>query len=198
MSYVAISGAVTNTNDANNKFVETRSTGLKPHGNTSWGGMLPVGFTRITLSGVSDGTSNTMMVSEEAARLTFTDGVKAGDYDMTATANGMFRGQNGGGRDDSGNLKPMCTDCDHRGQNFTTIRYLINRKIGWARDAATSGVTGGGYDSEKANIPLVSNHTGGVNAAMGDGSVRFFRDSTDIIALSRYATRDDGGVITDN
>ena len=198
MSYVAISGAVDNINN-DGVFKESRQTGLKPHGNMAWGGMISVGFNRVTLSGTTDGTSNTMMISEEAANLTFADGAKGGDYDMTATANGMFRGSNGAGRNDTTFvLKPMDSGGDSRGQNHTTIRYAINRKTGWARNAAESGVTGGGYDSEKANIPLVSNHTGGVNAVMGDGSVRFFRDSTDLNSLARYATRDDGQVITDS
>jgi len=30
----------------------------------------------------------------------------------------------------------------------------------------------------------------------GDGSVRFLKDSTDILVLARYATRDDGGTFS--
>jgi len=35
-----------------------------------------------------------------------------------------------------------------------------------------------------------------VNVLNGDGSVRFLRDSIDMLALARYATRDDGGVFS--
>jgi hypothetical protein len=31
-----------------------------------------------------------------------------------------------------------------------------------------------------------------VNALLGDGSVRFVRDSVDVLMLARFATRDDG------
>ena len=42
---------------------------------------------------------------------------------------------------------------------------------------------------------LCTPHSGGVNALLGDGSVRFLRDSTDLLTLARLATRDDGGVV---
>ena len=198
-SYVAISGAV-NDIDGSGIFKESRTTAgaswSNQHGITAWGGVVSVGFNRVTMTGISDGTSNTMMVSEEAAYLFYSDGTKADDTQMTATLNGMFRGNNAGGRDSSNNAAPMYNWADARGQNFTTVRYRINQKTGWARNADGSGVTGGGYDSEKANIPLVSNHSGGVNALMGDGGVRFLKDATDLLTLARLATRDDGQVIT--
>lgn len=41
-------------------------------------------------------------------------------------------------------------------------------------------------------------HTGGVTAAMGDGSVRFISDSTDVIILKWMAGASDGNVVPDN
>ena len=52
------------------------------------------------------------------------------------------------------------------------------------------------WQSEGSNVPLMSAHSGGVNVLAGDGSVRFLRDSTDLLTLARYATRDDGAVMT--
>jgi hypothetical protein len=37
-----------------------------------------------------------------------------------------------------------------------------------------------------------------VNVLLADGSVRFIRDSIDILQLARLATRDDGQVLTLN
>jgi prepilin-type processing-associated H-X9-DG protein len=90
---------------------------------------------------------------------------------------------------------------DSRGQTFTTIRYRINQKTGWTlgtSGGANVGVCGARWNSEGANVPLVSAHSGGVNALAGDGSVRFLRDGMDLLMLARYATRDDGGVFSDN
>jgi prepilin-type processing-associated H-X9-DG protein len=58
------------------------------------------------------------------------------------------------------------------------------------------GGFGSGWNSEWANVPLVSAHPGGVNALFGDGSVRFLSNATDLVTLARLATRDDGGVLT--
>ena len=42
-----------------------------------------------------------------------------------------------------------------------------------------------------------SKHTGGVNAALGDGSVRFFSNTITPLAWSRYGSSQDGGVISE-
>jgi prepilin-type processing-associated H-X9-DG protein len=84
---------------------------------------------------------------------------------------------------------------DARGQTSTTIRYAINQKFGWKPGVANVGVSPSRWQSEGSNVPLVSAHPGGVNALLGDGSVRFLQDSTDLLMLARLATRDDGGVL---
>src|SRR5207302_6460467 len=99
----------------------------------------------------------------------------------------------------NGNVGAMSTWSDARGQTYTTIRYAINQKTGWQCQIPGVGVCGGtqstpgkGWNSEGANVPLVSNHTGGVNALFGDGSVHFLSNGTDLYTLACLATRDDG------
>jgi prepilin-type N-terminal cleavage/methylation domain-containing protein/prepilin-type processing-associated H-X9-DG protein len=46
------------------------------------------------------------------------------------------------------------------------------------------------------NVSLSSNHSGGVNIALCDGSVRFLRDSTPLETLQRLASRRGGEVLT--
>jgi len=111
----------------------------------------------------------------------------------------LFRGHQGSDRDAQGNLQQMQRSSDARGQTFTTIRYGINQKRGWV-PAPYVGVVNGPpsqypWQSEGANVPLMSNHSGGVNALFADGSVHFLSDNTDILTLARLATRDDGAVV---
>jgi prepilin-type N-terminal cleavage/methylation domain-containing protein len=202
-SYVAIAGAVDRLDTAG-LFRESRMTtvGWAPEfGLTAWGGAICPGFSRVTLPGIIDGSSNVMVVSEQGARFFWQDTVggppvPAADDHMTNSANGLYRGHDGCQRDDQGNLRVMCDWADNRAQHFTTIRYKINQKT-WLRTAANTGVFSASHDwkSEGANVPLASEHTGGVNALAGDGSVRFLSNGTDLLMLARYATRDDGAVM---
>jgi prepilin-type N-terminal cleavage/methylation domain-containing protein/prepilin-type processing-associated H-X9-DG protein len=205
-SYVAIAGAVDRL-DAAGLFRETRNTDSSSwsidFGITAWGGMISPAFNRVTLGGVSsaDGLSNTMMISEQSTQLTALDAkgnLVSDQYSVTSTGGGLYRGHPGTYRDANDNLSGGQRWMDSRGQTFTTIRYKINQKLGWVCDVSGIGVCGGGpgrWHSEGANVPLVSNHSGGVNALLGDGSVRFLTDGTDLLMLARLATRDDGGVV---
>jgi prepilin-type N-terminal cleavage/methylation domain-containing protein/prepilin-type processing-associated H-X9-DG protein len=205
-SYVAIAGAVDRI-DAAGLFRESRMTtsGWAPEfGLTAWGGVVVPGFSRITMSSIPDGTSNTMVASEHAGKMYWQDTVGgppigAGDGELTngGRCNGLIRGHDGGGRETDGSVRVMQNWADNRAQHFTTIRYRPNQKI-WLRTTPNTGVFSASHDwkCEGANVPLNSEHSGGVNALAADGSVRFLADNIDLLILARYATRDDGGVLT--
>jgi prepilin-type N-terminal cleavage/methylation domain-containing protein/prepilin-type processing-associated H-X9-DG protein len=204
-SYVAIAGAVDRLDTAG-LFRETRMTtsGWSPEfGLTAWGGVIVPGFSRVTIASIIDGTSNTMMVSERAGQFYWQDTVggpriRAGDNDLGdgGICNGIIRGQDGGQRDEQGNLREMQNWSDNRAQHFTTIRYKPNQTT-WVRTVANTGVFSASHSwkCEGANVPLSSQHSGGVNALLADGSVRFLRDSVDLLMLARFGTRDDGQVL---
>jgi prepilin-type processing-associated H-X9-DG protein len=73
--------------------------------------------------------------------------------------------------------------------NVTTVRYAINTKDTAAN--CTDGICATG-----ANIGIIAPHTGGSNVAMGDGSVQFFGENTELLLLFRLCARNDGGVVS--
>ena len=202
-SYVAIAGAVDRL-DAAGVFRESRNTDSSSwssdFGITAWGGILVPAFSKVRFASVTDGLSNTMMLSEQSDYLFYKDpttgaNLKCDDFSCTSTGGGLYRGHPGTYRDDKGNLSAGQPWMDSRGQTFTTIRYRINQKAGWTWAAPNVGVIPQRWQSEGANVPLVSAHSGGVNVLVGDGSVRFLSESVDLLMLARYATRDDGAVM---
>jgi prepilin-type N-terminal cleavage/methylation domain-containing protein len=99
-SYVAIAGAVDEIRGGPVGFKESRNTDKDSwsydFGVTAWGGMLSPAFERVKLETVTDGLSNTVMVSEQSDALSYRDpstGVeaKADQFSMTSTGGGLFR-----------------------------------------------------------------------------------------------------------
>ncbi len=145
-----------------------------PSGIVSKGGVLPLGPTDSgkNIASITDGTSNTMLLSEQS------------DFCKDKT------GAKFDGRSDHGHTFLMGgNNGDLRTWNVTTLRYAINDRT-WEN-------VGVGDQFYGQNKPLVSPHTGGVNCALSDGSVRFLRDSIDLPTLLNLGNRDDGNVVKD-
>lgn len=122
----------------------------------------------ISLAAVTDGTSNTMMVSEQS------------DYFYNASGAKVYRRSSGHAGRTWANGGGAATWTS----NVTTIRYPI----------ATEGGTGN-TAHYNVNIPLVSAHPGGVLITLGDASVRFLPETADFSILTGLADRQDGKVL---
>ncbi|MCC9607107.1 DUF1559 domain-containing protein [Blastopirellula sp. JC732] len=180
VNYVGIAGA---DNGLIPGYTETRISNTSRGGNQSAGGML-YHNSKTRFADMVDGSSNTMAVSEHSNYLTNNSGTKV-DWRASMPWGWAI------GCKSSDSPPTLTVNSDNRTFNMTTIRYAINKTTGWADDEANTGVGNDGG----ASIPLNSAHPGGVNALLGDGSVRFIAETTALDTLARLATRDDGQVI---
>jgi prepilin-type processing-associated H-X9-DG protein len=175
-SYYGISGAAdTPTNDIIPNYVEKRINNIV--GIVSGGGVL-FPNSKITFGDITDGSSNCLMISEQANWIYTTDGAQ---NDWTSATWGWMMGAS---MDDT--PPNYWSDSEF---SVTTIRYPINQNSGWpvGGNCAGAGVCG----DQACNIPLNSAHPGGVNGALCDGSVRFLSQTMDLATLAELATRDD-------
>ncbi len=167
-----------------------------------------------TLVGISDGTSNTCLFAEVMrGTLTATDsGLRDNTtvLQMSGTWN-MYDGRTVGGC--TGPLTNQFSSSRAVGHQyyrdfFTSTLYTHTLPPNWNRKNGSNPAAEnhGCYNLplsdavgfNQMHIAASSYHTAGVNAAMGDGSVRFFRDSIDFAAWQAYGSAAGGEVINDN
>jgi len=117
---------------------------------------------------ITDGTTNTMMISEQ------------GDFLRDAAGNRVDRTSSGhwGGAWSCGGGAGTWT------QSVTTLRYPIGTFAG-----------AGNTQPYEVNIPFSSAHTGGVQTTLADGSVRFISENIDFGTLTGLCDRQDGAVL---
>jgi len=177
-TYVAISGSATDVGVKTNGSNLISNQGVLFH------------LSKVKLTSVTDGTSNTIMVGEQSNHL-------------RNAANGIILGGTFGG---SSPIAVTCAGPDGWIQgcqinppasggnndvvyNCATIRYPLNQ-IGMTLGA------GGCSDNVGNNIPLSSMHPGGCNLLFADGTVRFCSNGTSLQVLSWAACRNDGQSFT--
>lgn len=186
VTYVGISGATTQAFTGSG-YIETRqtnaanTTGCCTGGDISGGGMLVANVT-LRFSDVTDGTSNTLAVSEQSDFLIQKDGTKV---DWQTGWHGWLIGTSQLGAPGTSGMNAA----DNRTFGLVTIRYQNNQKRGWANGGDCSQGVCPNFGS---NVPLNSAHPGGVNAVFGDGSVRYLINNTPLLTLAQLATRDEG------
>lgn len=141
---------------------------------------------------ITDGTSNTMAVSEVGNYL-WKDAATKFDF-RPSGRHGFYMGSKGS------DTKPVVPNSGTgRAFSLSSMRYKINPgKSQYFSGTAASGVyIESGYTSGGANTPLTSAHPGGVQATLCDGSVRFIAETIDNTTLANLAIRRDGYVLGD-
>jgi prepilin-type N-terminal cleavage/methylation domain-containing protein len=190
VTYVGISGATAQAFTGSN-YVESRqnnaanTTGCCTGGDISAGGALPSNFA-VGMHAITDGTSNTIVVSEQADYLQQQNSVKV---DWNTGWHGWLIGTSQKGIPGG----PGVNSADNRIFGLVSIRYRTNQKKGWP---VGGDCKQGVCPNFGCNVPLNSTHPGGVLAAFGDGSVRFLSDSLPLLTLAILATRDEGIAVT--
>ncbi|MBI1247853.1 DUF1559 domain-containing protein [bacterium] len=122
----------------------------------------------IGLESATDGTSNTMIISEQS------------DYFFTSSGSKVaIRSGGHAGKGWSSGYAPGNWEA-----NVTTIRYPI---------AAYGG--SGAVNNYDSNLSLISAHPGGVQIALTDGSVHFLTETVNFAILTGLADRRDGNVL---
>ena len=136
----------------------------------SFGGML-IKSRALRFLDATDGLTNTLLAVEQSNKQT----APIGDCMHSNGHAGWLMG-------------PRPNAADDRTWNLTTIRYGVN-DLDFGKPGNTACYGG------EHNITINSRHPGGANVVLGDGSVRFLRDSLDIQTLYNLANRDDGKVV---
>jgi len=137
---------------------------------------------RTNFASCTDGLSNTVVVAEQSAK------VQNCSYASGDARNGYYTPWGGCTSGSSGGVSTCGTGgCgDLWGMGLTCNAYVINSRT----CPAGAGFSWGG------NTILNSNHSGGINVLLGDGSVRFVRDTVDFTTWLRALARDDGSANT--
>jgi prepilin-type N-terminal cleavage/methylation domain-containing protein len=173
-SYMGISGAAGAA-----PYIDYYSGG---HGYASGHGIL-FANSKVTITSITDGTSNTMVVGEQSDHLRDANRAAIPGSYGAITSQGPHGWTMGAGQVNVGKAYT------ERVFNCTTIRYQINQ-FGMTNTGATGHNMGN-------NIPLSSNHAAGAMGLLADGSVKFLSESIPLTTLLGLADRDDGQVLGD-
>lgn len=144
---------------------------------------------KIGFAGMTDGSSNTWMVGEQSRHVLDTNlrPVTTAFTKGFGNSGGLYGWTMGAALPINGTHASWTGDGRHF--NCTAVKYKINQA------GFTQSTTTGTNNDVGGNFPISSYHPGGVIMLLGDGSNRFFADSTDLAVIHAYCTRDGGEAI---
>ena len=158
-------------------------------------GMLASGCT--PMSAITDGTSNTIAIGEDAGRNHQYMSPYTNDYitNTKSFVNPLLAGPTA--------PRPFCRWVEADGafgvSGQPNNKYRPDRADTYYADPTTTTDPRGNLiagNNAGANDELFSLHAGGVNVVMGDGSVRFLKDTINLATLRGLVSRSGGEVIS--
>lgn len=184
---------------------------------TNWGndtdfnGMITYRPTPLGLRDCTDGPSNVILASELLGGSGTNGPVGRYPFDIFYTNNGLFNSIADRAFPTRAELDAIGTFAQNsptgvRGNNggswawYATGHSTFNAAAppNWEYPSAGGDCCpGGGHDWGVGLLPARSLHTGGVNAAMGDGRVIFLSDAIDLLTYQRLGNRKDGQPVGD-
>ena len=177
VSYTGVAGSTLDSPLATVGCCDTGGSGVASGGGTLFAN------SQMKLEGITDGTSNTIVVGEQSNHLRDANGAPIPGSWGALTSAGPHGWAMGTDTSAIGNGNGSRTF------NCTTVRYMINQRgMSNSGSAGTNGNAG-------VNIPFSSGHSGGANMLFGDGSVKFLSDSTALTTLQALAGARDGIVV---
>jgi len=143
---------------------------------------LPNSIRKVTMTGITDGTSNTIMLGERLSTTVSGWGGNPGDITLGNMGAALFSTINPPNTTVADNLRGN-SDGDFGAcpQGHADTAYKPPCQATGAQNAS--------------HASLFSKHSGGVNIGMADGSVRFLRDSIDITTWRGLGTMSNGEVL---
>lgn len=148
----------------------------------------------IRIADVTDGLSNTVLFGERSHvdpnHDSFANNLSAPSGQFLNPMSNVGWWANSGGRLSAGDVTLSA---------YAEINYRVPRNFADAEAMVppVSDFESYRFYNERRICAFGSNHTGGANFALADGSIRFIRDSLPLVILQRLCVRNDGEVVGD-
>ena len=147
--------------------------------------------------GITDGTSNTIVVGEQSGQIFASNGLPLPIGGPTDNSDGRVDNNRGFHMGTSHVGFPSGNFSMDTGKNCThsNCARCYNTTTISTRGIVSRGLVFNDYGELRCNKPLNSTHTGGINVVFADGHVQFVDQSLPLATLKNLVNRDDGSVV---
>ncbi len=149
------------------------------------------------IGGITDGTSNTIVVGEQSGQMFHNNGSPLPIGGPTDNSDGRVDNNRGFHMGTSHVGFPSGNNSMDTGRNCTNSNCVrcYNTTTISTRGIVSRGLVFNDYGELRCNKPLNSSHVGGINAVFADGHVQFVDQTLPLATLKNLVNRDDGSVV---